>query len=282
MLGRVQKAWRGLDGDQRLAGLAALALLVTLFLPWYQATVVEPGPKTTTPTFSAFGVFSFVEAAIFLVSLGVFVLLFARGEKKGFHLPGGDGTVIFAAGAWAALLLLWRVFDRPDIERAASEGITWGFFFAFLAAGALAASGWKIRAAHRPEPPLVVDGDRQPDYGHRTSPTRSAPRRRRPPRSDEQRTEQLTLDDATAATQVAPREPAPPPPPEPEPVDPPSTFADDAPKPIPGDRPLWADPEPEETTEPDSATPPPRSERRGRVFDQDDLEPGEIPRAPDR
>ena len=281
MLGRVQKAWRGLDGDQRLAGFAAVALLVTLFLPWYQATVVEPGPKTTTPTFSAFGVFSFVEAAVFLVALGVFVLLFARGERKGFHLPGGDGTVIFGAGLWAGILLLWRVFDRPDIERAASEGITWGFFFAFLAAGALAASGWKIRAAHRPEPPLVVDGDRQPDYGHRRDAPRPSSRRRRPPRADEQRTEQLTLDDATAATQVAPRERpvAPPPPPEPA-IAPPR---DAGPQPIPGDRPLWADPEPDETTEPESAaTPPPRSERRGRVFDQDEIEPGEIPRAPDR
>ena len=282
MLGRLQGAWRGLDGDQRLAGLAALALLVTLFLPWYQATVVEDG-KTTTPTFTAFGVFSFVEAAVFLVAIGVFVLLFARGERKGFHLPGGDGTVIFVAGLWGAVLLLWRVFDRPDIERASADGITWGLFFAFLAAGALAAVGWKIRAAHRPEPPLVVDGDRQPDYGHRADAARVPPsRRRRPPRRDEQRTQQLTLDDATAETRVAPREPpAEPPPPEP------STFPDPAPQPIPGDRPLWADEEPDETTEPPPreprpSAPPPRSERRTRVFDQDEIEPGEIPKAPDR
>jgi hypothetical protein len=273
MLGRLQRAWRALDGDQRLAGLAALALLVTLFLPWYQATVVEDG-KTTTPTFSAFGVFSFVEAAVFLVSLGVFLLLFARGEKRGFHLPGGDGTVIFAAGLWAAVLLLWRVFDRPDISRAVSDGITWGLFFAFLAAGALAAAGWKIRAAHRPEPPLVVDGDRQPDYGHRGD--APSARRRRPARRDEQATQQLTLDDATAATQVAPRAPAPASPPEP-----PEPAPAAGPQPIPGDRPLWADEEPD-PHEPRPSTPPPRSERRGRVFDQDELEPGEIPRAPDR
>lgn len=284
MLGRLKGAWRGLDADQRLAGFASVALLATLFLPWYQATVVEPGPKTTTPTFSAFGVFSFVEAAVFLVAIGVFVLLFARGEKRGFHLPGGDGTVIFVAGLWSAVLLLWRVFDRPDIERAVSDGITWGLFFAFLAAGALAATGWRIRAAHRPEPPLVVDGDRQPDDGPRAS----TPRRRRaarsaPSRRAEQATEQLTLDDATAATQVAPREPSPPPLPEPR-----APARDAGPQPIPGDRPLWADPEPDETTEPPRDeqprpdAPPPRSARRARVFDQDDLEPGEIPPAPER
>ena len=135
-----------------MAGLAAAALLVTLFLPWYEATVVERG-IATNPGFNAFGVFSFVEAAILVVALGVFALLFARGERRGFHLPGGDGTVILAAGVWAAVLLLWRVFDRPDVARALTVGIQWGFFFAFLAAAALGAAGWRIRAAGRPEPP---------------------------------------------------------------------------------------------------------------------------------
>ncbi|HEX8082938.1 MAG TPA: hypothetical protein VF529_01530 [Solirubrobacteraceae bacterium] len=219
MLGRLQGAWRGLDGDQRLAGLAALALLVTLFLPWYQATVVEPGPKTTTPNFSAFGVFSFVEAAILLVCLGVFLLLFARGERRAFHLPGGDGTVIFAAGLWASLLLLWRVFDRPDIERAVSDGITWGFFFAFLAAAFLAATGWKIRAAGRPEPPLVRAGEEPADLGARTEATQVAPRRRRPAPEPAQ----LTLEDAAPQEEPAPepRERAAPEPDPPRPTPPP-------------------------------------------------------------
>ncbi|HEX8207025.1 MAG TPA: hypothetical protein VF587_13270, partial [Solirubrobacteraceae bacterium] len=157
MFRRLAGAWRGLDADQRLAGGAALALLITMFLPWYQKSVALD-KDIANDNLSAFGVFSFVEAAVFLVAVGVFLLLFARGERKGFHLPGGDGTVILAAGLWAALLLLWRVFDRPDVSgRGATVGITWGFFFAFLAAAALAAVGWKIRAAHRPEPPLVVD-----------------------------------------------------------------------------------------------------------------------------
>jgi len=144
---------RALDPDQRLAGIAAIALLVTLFLPWYEATVVALGVPPTNVAYNAFGEFSFVEAAVLLVALGVFVLLFARGERRGFHLPGGDGTVIFAAGVWAAVLLLWRVFDRPEVDRAVNVGIQWGFFFAFLAAAALGAAGWRIRTAGRPEPP---------------------------------------------------------------------------------------------------------------------------------
>jgi hypothetical protein len=142
-----------LDPEQRLAGIAAGALVVTLFLPWYEKSVAIRG-RFADDSVSAFGAFSFVEAAVLLVALGVFALLYARSERKPFHLPGGDGTVIFAAGVWAAVLLLWRVFDKPDVEGAgATIGITWGFFFAFLAAGFLAAAGWRIRAAHLPEPP---------------------------------------------------------------------------------------------------------------------------------
>jgi hypothetical protein len=150
---RVQQALRNLDAEQRLAGLAALALTVTLFLPWYQVSVAR-GNAFVDSSRTAFGVFSFVEAAVLLVAVAVLYLLFARGERKGFHLPGGDGTVILAAGGWAALLLLWRVFDRPDVEgRGVTVGIQWGFFFAFLAAAALALAGWRMRQAGHPEPP---------------------------------------------------------------------------------------------------------------------------------
>jgi hypothetical protein len=153
VLARLQGALRALDPDQRLAGLAALGLAATLFLPWYEKNVALRG-ALVSESLSAFGVFSFVEAAVLLVALAVLVLLFARGERRGFHLPGGDGTVILGAGLWAAVLLLWRVFDRPDVEGlGATVGITWGFFFAFLAASALAAAGWRIRVAGRPEPP---------------------------------------------------------------------------------------------------------------------------------
>ena len=62
---------------------------------------------------STFGSFSFVELAEILVAFGVLALLRARAIGKQFHLPFGDGTVIAAAGAWAAALIVVRLFDRP-------------------------------------------------------------------------------------------------------------------------------------------------------------------------
>lgn len=155
-LSRLPQAYRALDRDQRFAAGAAVALLLAMFLPWYEKSVVIPGSRSfTNDSISAFGAVSFVEAAIFLVSAGVIVLLLARADERPFHLPGGDGTVIFAAGIWATLLIFYRVFDRPDISGdGGTVGIQWGFFVAFVAAGALAVAGQRIRSAGRPEPQI--------------------------------------------------------------------------------------------------------------------------------
>jgi hypothetical protein len=125
---------------------------------------------------SAFGVFSFVEAAILLVAAGVLYLIWARSQQKAFHLPGGDGTVIMVAGGWAFALLVWRLFDKPDVDDpGATVGIGWGIFVALIAAGATAAAGARVRAAHRPEPPNPAADDagwERPARAERRSPAR--------------------------------------------------------------------------------------------------------------
>jgi hypothetical protein len=159
--------------ELRQAGAAAAALAVTIVLPWYQKSFIAGG-EAITDSLSALQVFSFVEAAVLLVAGGVLYLVWARGQAKGFHLPGGDGTVIMGAGGWAVVLLVWRMFDKPDIQdRAATVGIQWGMFVALLAAGALTAAGARVRAAHRPEPPNPAADDldwERPTRARRTGP----------------------------------------------------------------------------------------------------------------
>jgi hypothetical protein len=151
---RVAHAWRAMESEQRLAALAALALLVTMFFPWYGLQSVNRSGGIYSHSINAFGDVSFVEAAIFLVAAGVATMLVARAEGREFQLPGGDGTIVMIAGGWAGLLIFFRVFSRPA-GHGYPVGIEWGFFLAFVAAGSLAYAGWRMRAAERPEPPVT-------------------------------------------------------------------------------------------------------------------------------
>jgi hypothetical protein len=86
---RLFRAARLLNFEQRVAAAGALLLIV-----------------------STLGDFSFVEAGLLLLALGVLALLFARTEGMRFHLPFGDGTVIAAAGIWAGALIVAGLLDR--------------------------------------------------------------------------------------------------------------------------------------------------------------------------
>lgn len=166
--GRLRFAWRALPPERKLAAGAAVGLFATLFLPWYQETVIPTGfgARTALPSASLTGwaAFSFVEAAVLLVSLAVLTLLFIRAEGRAFHVPGGDGGVITSAGFWTAVLILWRMFDKSGTEGhgqfVTTSGIEWGIFIALGVAGLLAYAGQRIRLQHTPEPPLP--GERAP------------------------------------------------------------------------------------------------------------------------
>jgi hypothetical protein len=152
---RFARAWGALEPEQRLAAVAALALLITMFFPWYELqSLNRKTGAINSRSISAFGDVSFVEAAVFLVAAGVIALLFARAEHRDFHMPGSDGAVVMVGGGWATLLIFYRVFSRPA-GHGYPVGIQWGFFLAFVAAGALTYAGLRMRATSAPEPPLM-------------------------------------------------------------------------------------------------------------------------------
>ena len=200
-----------------------MLVLASMFLPWYSrdgfAATGGESPKTTSQLISAhdstmaIGVFSFVEAAIFLVAVGVLVLMFSRGEKKAFHLPGGDGTIVTVAGAWTAFLVFYRFVDQPSGGGSKTivydYGLHWGIFFGLLAALFLAYAGNALRAASLAEPPLpgrVVPSSPPPAVAEqqgsvpRTGRSGASRRRRRPSTSTAPPAggEQLSLEESLA------------------------------------------------------------------------------------
>jgi hypothetical protein len=192
-----------LTREQRGVSVAALGLLASMLLPWYTrtTTAVTTGLLTQGGLLSkrehalAITTFTFVEAAIFLVAVGVLYLMYARGKQRGFHLPGGDGNVVTAAGAWATFLVFYRFVDQPSGNSSGristTYSLSWGIFFGLIAAGFLAYTGQRLRVSHIAEPPLppaVVPGPTDPS----TAPTAVVRPRRRPPVDGG---EQLTFDE---------------------------------------------------------------------------------------
>ena len=197
---------KGLSNAQMRAGMCAVALGLCMLLPWYRASFPQSkkdGGGLVRDSLTAFGAFSWVEAAVLLVVAAVLYLLYTRSQQRAFHLPGGDGWAVTIAGAWTLFLLIWRLFDRPGVEQG-SVGVQWGLFATMVVAVALAAAGQAMRAEHKPEPPNPAAED----------PTWEAPRERR---RDQEHTRRLPVDSEALTQRFADRptwEGEPPPPPE--------------------------------------------------------------------
>jgi hypothetical protein len=151
-MAEIVRTFRLLGFEQRVAAVGAVLLAI-----------------------STFGPFSFVELAEILIAAGVLALLRARALGKQFHLPFGDGTVIAAAGAWAAVLIVVRLFDRPLGQN----------LLALVCAALLVFAGVLERAKRPPD-----DLPEQPPPPRRPRPPASRPPAPRPP-ADEAATEPL-------------------------------------------------------------------------------------------
>ncbi len=187
--GRVARAWRKLTRERQLAALAAIGLFLCLFLPWYQVTVITGNRGSTVVStgvsLTGWGAFGFVEAVVLLVVAGVLVLLFLRAEGRALPLPEFDGEAILSAGAFASLLIVWRIFNKQGTSEhgqyATASGIEWGIIFALVAGVVLTYSGSRIRAAHQAAPPPPGPAGTKAQPAPR-GPKGPSPDRARPPR----------------------------------------------------------------------------------------------------
>jgi hypothetical protein len=118
LAGEAFATWRALGFEQKVAAVGSVLLVV-----------------------STFGPFSFVEAAQLLVAIAVLALLRQRAQGRSFQLPMADGTLLMTAGAWAGLLIVVRLFDRPLGQN----------LLALACAAILVVAGAAERAKHPPE-----------------------------------------------------------------------------------------------------------------------------------
>jgi hypothetical protein len=151
---------RMLDAEQRLAGAAALGILLSLLTPWWRDPVFG---------LSAWAVnrITGIELSLMLVSGSVLLLLFRRAQGRVFHLPLSDGTLAMGAGIWCCLLVIVRALDPPTRnvgDRSLDYDLRWGIFLCLASSAVLALAGLRARRRyHRGEPESVAaDADAQP------------------------------------------------------------------------------------------------------------------------
>lgn len=152
-LGRLGRDLRGLGDNERIAVIGAAVMVGSLLLPWYES------PISNDLVVTGFGAFGWAEAALVLIA----------GATTSFALVGGGGYVpprplrewalFVAAGAWAALIVLYRIVDPPQFTLEGHDepyDLHYAIFVALAGAGIIIAAGLRIRPSEhrkRPRPP---------------------------------------------------------------------------------------------------------------------------------
>jgi hypothetical protein len=115
------------DGDW-IAGAGGIALLATLFLPWYGDA-------------SAWAAFAIVDVVLASLTLVPLALVGLQASRRSPALPVAFSVFSVLAGVLATLLILWRLLDQPGPSEDVSVRL--GAWLGLLAALAIATGGWR-------------------------------------------------------------------------------------------------------------------------------------------
>lgn len=132
-----------------LTGISGLALLVSLWCPWYAL------PDGTTSAWQSLALIDLWLALTALLGIGVLV---ATARRDVPAVPVAFDVLCGAVALLALPLMLWRLLGTPDD---AITGREWGLFLAAAATlGTFAGSWWAMRdesaPGQRPHPEIEV------------------------------------------------------------------------------------------------------------------------------
>jgi hypothetical protein len=157
----LRRLWRMLDAEQRMAGVGALGIILSLFMPWWR----DPYPPKLSH--AAINRITWIELSLLLVATVVLLLLLRRAQGRVFHLPLSDGLLAMGAGLWCSVLVIVRVIDPPTQTVGTHQfdcDLRFGFAVCLASSAVLALAGLRARRRyHRGEPEAVAaDADAEP------------------------------------------------------------------------------------------------------------------------
>jgi hypothetical protein len=150
-----------------IAGLGGVALLITMFLDWYSLSLggfVSVGVN-------AWEAFSITDLILALAALSGIAVAALTASRRSPALPVAAGVISTTLGAFATLLVLYRILNQPGPNEFVN--VEFGAFLGLLSALAVAVGGFRaIRDEEgedtptptdvRPAPPPVGPSDPAP------------------------------------------------------------------------------------------------------------------------
>jgi hypothetical protein len=153
VVGQLLRDLRGLGGNERIAVIGAGVMVGSLFLPWWQSPISDELVQT------GFGAFGWAEAALVLIAGATTFLAIQGGGGYVPPRPLREWALFVAAGCWAAVIVLYRIADRPRFTLAGQDepyDLHYAIFVALAGAAIIVAAGLRMRPrerAKRPQPP---------------------------------------------------------------------------------------------------------------------------------
>ncbi len=120
--------------------MGAAAILASMLLPWY-------GIHFSRLSASGFDSFGFGAAALLVTAGAAVALVVLEAAGRPPARPLRSAELVVVAGAWAMLLAIYLVFDRPD-ELGGSTDISpeLGVFVAIGGAAVIVVGGLRMRS----------------------------------------------------------------------------------------------------------------------------------------
>ena len=131
-----------------IAGIAAVALFIVMFLPWFgfdlsgaAEDVAESfGVAVDVPdaNFNAWESFDFIDLVLMVTIIVAVGLAVATATRRDVSLPVAASALTAGLGILSTLLVLYRLLDTPgDADR------KFGVFLGLILAAAIAYGGWR-------------------------------------------------------------------------------------------------------------------------------------------
>ena len=124
---------RRLRAGEWIAGVAGVALIVALFLPWYERDAAVSGYQALTV----------IDVLLTLLALLALALPVLQATQDAPNKPVGAGVLAVVFGALGVLLVLFRLIDAPADELEVRAGA----WIALLATVGITVGSWRSIAA---------------------------------------------------------------------------------------------------------------------------------------